>query len=387
MPRFNRNRFLLAKIQPTFGTDSVPTGAANAILLAGDPSITPYNSTNIDRDLVRGYFGASEQLVGTGYVGIDFKTELQSSGAGGTAPAWGPLARACGFAEVLLAAPGTGTCQAGSTSTTLNLAAGASAVDDFYNGAYVSLTGGTGSGQAALILDYVGSTKVATIAPAWNVTPDGTTAYSIAANAAYNPISTAFEMVSMYYWRDGLQRKAINCRGNIDSIEMGIGARPIINWKFMGIDAGVAAVANPSQTLTGWKVPTMITDVNTGDVMLGGTVYPSRGLAISGGNKVDFIQLLGGESVDITDRDVTGRIELDLTAAQAATFHTAVRANTLYSLGFVHGTAAGSRVAIQAPQVQLLDQSETDANGRALNGYAMRLLPFLGNDEVRIVAQ
>ena len=386
MPRFNRNRILLAKIQPTVNTDAVPTGAANAILLAADPQITPFSSNNVDRDLVRGYFGTSEQLVGTGYVGLSFKTELQSSGTPGTAPAWGPLARGAAWAEVILAAAVVGTAVAGSTVNTINLAAGASAVDDFYNGAYVSITGGTGNGQAALIIDYVGATKIATIAPAWTVTPDVTSGYSIAANVSYNPISSSVEMLSMYYYRDGLLRKAINCRGNMESIECPVGGRPVINWKFLGIDAGVSASANPAATLTGWKVPQMITDVNTGDVMLGGIVYPSRGFTLAGGNKVDFTPLLGGETIDITDRDMTGKIELDLTAAQVATFHTAVRANTLYPFGFVHGTAAGSRIAIQGPQVQLLDQSETDNNGRALDVYAMRCLPFLGNDECRLVA-
>ena len=56
----------------------------------------------------------------------------------------------------------TGTAQAGS-ATTITLASGASAVDDFYNGAWLKLTSGTGSGQVRKIKSYVGSTKVATI--------------------------------------------------------------------------------------------------------------------------------------------------------------------------------------------------------------------------------
>jgi hypothetical protein len=72
----------------------------------------------------------------------------------------------------------TGTAQAGA-ATTITLAAGASAVDDFYNNLYIVTTGGTGSGQTRLITDYVGSTKVATVDTAWTVTPDATTTYSI----------------------------------------------------------------------------------------------------------------------------------------------------------------------------------------------------------------
>lgn len=48
----------------------------------------------------------------------------------------------------------TGTLQSGGT-TTVRLAAGASAVDDVYNGMTLRSTGGTGSGQERKIVDYV----------------------------------------------------------------------------------------------------------------------------------------------------------------------------------------------------------------------------------------
>jgi len=73
----------------------------------------------------------------------------------------------------------TGTAQAGA-STTITLAAGSSATDDLYNGLFIELTGGTGSGQVRQITDYVGSTKVATVNAAWATTPDNTSTYSIA---------------------------------------------------------------------------------------------------------------------------------------------------------------------------------------------------------------
>jgi len=44
---------------------------------------------------------------------------------------------------------------------------------------YVTITSGTGAGQIRIIEDYVGSTKVATVTPAWTVTPNGTSNYSV----------------------------------------------------------------------------------------------------------------------------------------------------------------------------------------------------------------
>lgn len=62
------------------------------------------------------------------------------------------------------------------TSSSITLDTGASAVDDFYNGCFV-----TAQGQTVQIIDYVGSTKVATIYVAgppvqgrpWATTPSG----------------------------------------------------------------------------------------------------------------------------------------------------------------------------------------------------------------------
>jgi len=73
-----------------------------------------------------------------------------------------------------------GTAQAGAAST-ITLAGTASATDNIYNGNVVSLVGGTGLGQSARIVSYVGSTKVATIEPAWTVQPDNTSKYIITA--------------------------------------------------------------------------------------------------------------------------------------------------------------------------------------------------------------
>lgn len=103
MSRYTRNSTILAKIETVYGTDSTPTGAANAILVS-DLSITPI-ANNVPRDLILAYLGASEELVGTRYLQIGCTVELQGSGTAGTEPAWDPLLRACGFASSVEATP------------------------------------------------------------------------------------------------------------------------------------------------------------------------------------------------------------------------------------------------------------------------------------------
>lgn len=81
----------------------------------------------------------------------------------------------------------SGTLQSGGTST-VRLAAGASAVDDVYNGMTLRSTGGTGSGQERKVIDYVGATRDATVSPAFSPALDGTTTYDMIdrPNGCYN---------------------------------------------------------------------------------------------------------------------------------------------------------------------------------------------------------
>ena len=71
----------------------------------------------------------------------------------------------------------TGTAGGGAAST-ITLA-GTQAIDDFYNGAYIRITGGVGSGQERIISDYDGGTRVATVTPAWDTQPDAASTYTI----------------------------------------------------------------------------------------------------------------------------------------------------------------------------------------------------------------
>lgn len=74
----------------------------------------------------------------------------------------------------------TGTAAAGAASS-ITLAAAAPAIADWFNGWIVRITSGTGSGQKRLIVDY-SAARVATVARAWDNTPDATSVYEITKN-------------------------------------------------------------------------------------------------------------------------------------------------------------------------------------------------------------
>jgi hypothetical protein len=142
MPLLSRKRVILAKTEVTYGTDPTPTGGANAILVR-NLTITPQNSEMVSRDLVRPYFGASEQLEAGVHVTCEFEVEVAGSGAAGTAPAYGPLLLACGMAA---------TTSAGVSVTYAPVSSSFGSVTIYYNvdGVLHKVTGARGNVQISL---------------------------------------------------------------------------------------------------------------------------------------------------------------------------------------------------------------------------------------------
>lgn len=70
----------------------------------------------------------------------------------------------------------SGTAQAGA-ATTITLDAGASATDDIYRGDRIIIVAGTGVGEHDICISYNGTTKVATVAETWVITPDATSEF------------------------------------------------------------------------------------------------------------------------------------------------------------------------------------------------------------------
>jgi hypothetical protein len=319
MSRYTRNTVLLALAEVTYGTDPVPTGT-NAMLIS-KPTLNPLNAQNVPRDVILGYLGQKEHLVGSSFQECTFDVELDSGGTAGTRPAWGDLMLGCAYAETVTAA-----------------------------------------------------TRV-----------------------DYTPISTAFQSVTLYWYDDGVLHKLQGARGDV-SFKMTSGTIPVLSFSFKGLYSQPTAASNATPTLTGFKPPLVVNEANSGDITLGGThalvsapaivggtPYPSKGIEFMTGNSVNYIPLLGGETVEVTQRDASCKFQLDLTAAQEVTFMTAISAATLTTLGFIHGTVAGHKSLLWLPSMQRISPSLVDENGKRMVAVEGRAVPTAGNDEVRLV--
>jgi hypothetical protein len=101
MAQLTRKRVILIEAESSYGTD--PTPSATDVVLVRDLSITPQSSDVVNRDVVRPYLGASEQLLANTRVECTFSVELAGSGTAGTAPRYSSALKACGFSETIVA--------------------------------------------------------------------------------------------------------------------------------------------------------------------------------------------------------------------------------------------------------------------------------------------
>ena len=100
MALLTRKRVILIEAESSYGTD--PSMATSTVVLVTDLSITPQSSDVVNRDVVRPFLGASEQLLANTRVECTFSVELAGSGTAGTAPRYGDALKACGFAEAIV---------------------------------------------------------------------------------------------------------------------------------------------------------------------------------------------------------------------------------------------------------------------------------------------
>ena len=156
--------------------DSTGTGNGSAVFLGGVGIAKSLNiggqlnvagSTTINGNLI---VNGSRTEISTQVISMKDNVLLLNSGPSGSASSGTSMKRyqaandaSQGDVVTDAGAEITGTVQSGSTTSTIVLGPEASAVDGWYNGAWIIITAGTGTGQVRRINTYTGATRTATI--------------------------------------------------------------------------------------------------------------------------------------------------------------------------------------------------------------------------------
>jgi hypothetical protein len=146
MPLYAARTLILSKSEATYGTSSNPTGTD--ALMVSNLTIEPLQLEREDRELIRGFLGASPQIVTRQSVRMQFDVELVGSGTAGTAPRYGPCLKACGRSETIVASTSVTYARVSSNYSSVT-------IDAYLDGQRHRMTGGRGTASLGLTAEGI----------------------------------------------------------------------------------------------------------------------------------------------------------------------------------------------------------------------------------------
>lgn len=378
MGLLTRKRTVLAKIESVYGTDPVPTGSANAMLVK-NLNVTPIQADQISRDLIQPYLGNSDTLLTQLSVGIDFEIELAGSGVPGVAPAWAPLLKACAFGETLNTAAVTITSST-TTATVTETGHGRT------NGSKVKISGASETEYNGIFTITVVDANTYTYTMLAD--PTGSSASGspvVGINAQYDPISASFPSLTLYFNVDGVFHKITGARG---TFEIGVNVKqiPTLKFTFTGLYNDPVDAAAPVVDFTGFQVPKVANTTNTPSFSLFSYSGYLESMSLNLGGDVQYRALIGFEAVNFIDRKPTGTFVFEAPTITAKDFFAIAKAGTTGAMSLTHGYVSGHKVTLSAPRVTLGNPNYGDSQGIAMLTVPFVVAPDTGNDELRIIA-
>jgi hypothetical protein len=187
-------------------------------------------------------------------------------------------------------------------------------------------------------------------------------------SVTYEPRSTNFGSVTIYYLIDGVRHKVTGCRGTF-SISASVGDIPTINFSFTGIYTPPTDSALVTPTYANQDDPLLFKNGNTTSFQLLSYAGALQSFAFELGNSLVYRELVGGsKEVLITDRASTGSVSTEAPLTDTFDyFEKAVDDDVaLGNLQFTHGTVAGNIVQFLSANVDIGDVSYGDQDGIAM---------------------
>lgn len=305
MPRFFRNRAILAKMETTYGVDAAPTGALNAMQMT-NVVFNPSVGEEVSRDLVVPYMGHQGVMLVGSYATLAGEVEIAGAGAAGTVPAYGPLLRACALAEV--------------------------------------------------------------------VTED--------TDVTYTPVSSAQESVSIYFNGGDVRHVLLGARGTF-TLNLTPRQIPRFAFTFTGLLGTITDTALPTNDLEAFIKPVPVNKANT-TFSLHGLAGACEGVTMDIGNQIEPRFLIGHESIQHVDRQMTGSAIMEAVSLAAKDWFEISRTHATGAVAAVHGIAAGNIVEFAAPAVQVGRPTYGETQRIINNTLPLMFTTSAGNDEFTI---
>lgn len=205
-----------------------------------------------------------------------------------------------------------------------------------------------------------------------------------ATSVTYDPVSESHESATCKFNLDGKLFVLLGSRGTWRLMK---GARtiPHMDVTIWGMHVKATDQVMPTdEDFSAFQTPIPVSNANTPTFTLHGYSAPMESLNIDAGQPLAHRDLVGGESIEISNRVVTGQVLLEDPLVAEQDYEATVEGHLLGALQIVHGSTAGSIITIDAPKVQLLRPTEQELHGRVGRQFDVRLTPDTGDDDVSI---
>lgn len=200
----------------------------------------------------------------------------------------------------------------------------------------------------------------------------------------YAPISTGFESVAIYVYKDGIFHKMVGCRGTF-VITGSVGQYLAVRWTFRGIYASPTDSSPGAQTFSSVKPPLLLSAgvtiasyspvANAIEVNINNTL----------GRRTSYNEATGLKEIMITGRTPGGSFDPESVLEATNPFWGDWEAATARALNIGPiGSAAGNKVTITAPKLQLEEIRYGDREGIQTYEIPFRLAQSAGDDELLI---
>lgn len=165
MALLNQKKVLFAKSETVYGFDAAPTGTDAVLCTSID--VKPLNQTLVEVNNIKPWLGGNDSVVASQNMTVDVEMVMGVGGntsgvpvPGSTPPPWDVMLKACGFQRTTTVLAIADVAQGGSRSS-ITLAAGSSATDDFFAGLNISIASFSGTARNP---DVVGDAQTVKLA-------------------------------------------------------------------------------------------------------------------------------------------------------------------------------------------------------------------------------
>ena len=202
----------------------------------------------------------------------------------------------------------------------------------------------------------------------------------------YQPISSAFESVTIYFNQDGLLHKLTGARGTFQ-INLDAQGLPYMQFNFTGIWNAPSDTALPTPIYTSFQQGVVANNTNTTAFSLFSYTGILQSFSYNHAGTAEPRMLIGSESVLLTDRRPAGEILIEAPAIATKDFFSIAKAGTSGVFAIQHGQTAGKIVTIDMPKLILGQPSYEVSQGVQMLRLPYAALPSSGNDEFKLTVK